>query len=118
MSEYELELLDRRIRNLAFQRSFHVGDRIMELACLIRDADQRPLDAPWWRGKQVYLIGVDLSGNFLLRHSGGAVLYWDHQVQKQTIIAPSVKAFLEHIKETMTGNLVPMPQNPQKETQD
>ena len=79
-------------------RTFRFGDRSMTIACLIRTADWRPLDAPWWRGKQVSIIGVDLGGNFFLRHSGGAVLYWDHRLQADTVVAASVREFVEKIE--------------------
>lgn len=70
----------------------------MTIALLVRDADMRPLDAPWWRGKQVSIIAVDLDGNFFLRHSGGAVLYWDHRLQTETVVAPRVREFVERIE--------------------
>jgi hypothetical protein len=63
------------------------------VALLLREEDWRPLDAPWWRGKQVYIIGVEEHGNFFLRHCDGSVRYWDHSTQVDTIVAPSVRAF-------------------------
>lgn len=45
-------------------RTFRHSERNMAIACLIRTADWRPLDAPWWRGKEVCIIGADLDGNF------------------------------------------------------
>jgi hypothetical protein len=48
--------------------------------------------------QQVSIIGVDLDGNFFLRHSGGAVLYWDHRLQTDTVVASSVREFVERIE--------------------
>jgi hypothetical protein len=79
-------------------RIFRHGERAMTIACLIRTADWRPLDAPWWRGKGVCIIGADLDGNFFLRHCDGSVRYWDHQVQADTVIAPSVREFVAKIE--------------------
>jgi hypothetical protein len=69
------------------------------VAVLLREEDWRPLDAPWWRGKQAYIIGVEEHGNFFLRHCDGSVRYWDHSTQADTIVAPSVRAFAELIVE-------------------
>ena len=93
-----LEAIDRAQAQLFLRRTFRHDGRTMTIALLVRDADTRPLDAPWWRGKQVSIIGVDLDGNFFLRHSGGAVLYWDHRLQTDTVVAPSVREFVERIE--------------------
>jgi hypothetical protein len=90
--------IDRALARLWPHRTFRHGERTMTIACLIRTVDWRPLDAPWWRGKEVSIIGVDLDGNFFLRHSGGAVLYWDHRLQTDTVVAPSVREFVERIE--------------------
>ena len=94
----DIESIDRAQAQLSLRRTFRHDGRTMTIALLVRDADARPLDAPWWRGKQVSIIGVDLDGNFFLRHSGGAVLYWDHRLQTDTVIAPSVREFVERIE--------------------
>ena len=93
-----LEAIDRAQAQLFLRRTFRYDGRTMTIALLVRDADSRPLDAPWWRGKEVSIIGVDLDGNFFLRHSGGAVLYWDHRLQTDTVVAPSVREFVERIE--------------------
>lgn len=67
--------------------------RWVAIAVLLREADWSPLDAPWWRGKEVSVIGVEENGNFFLRHCDGSVRYWDHRTQLDTIVAPSVRAF-------------------------
>jgi hypothetical protein len=73
-------------------------DRTLTIAFLIRAGDWRPLDAPWWRGKEVSIIGADIGGNFFLRHCDGSVRYWDHQKQTDEIIASGVVEFCERIE--------------------
>lgn len=95
----QLDPIDRAVRNLGIRRTFRSGDRSITLACLIRQADWRPLQAEWWRGKEVYVMGADLDGNFLLRHCDGTVRLWDHRAQADTVIAKSVKDFIAGIAE-------------------
>jgi len=90
--------IDRAIRRLWPHRTFRHGTRTITIAILIREKDRRPLTAPWWRGKQVSIIGVDLDGNFLLRHCDGSVRYWDHHSQSDTVVAASVREFVERIE--------------------
>lgn len=94
----EQELVDRAVRQLGVRRTFRRDGRTITLACLIRDDDQRPLRASWWKGKEVTVIAVDLDGNFLLRHSGGSVRIWDHRAQAETVVAPSVREFVEALE--------------------
>jgi hypothetical protein len=93
----ENEALDRAVKALGVRRTFRKDDWTVELAVLVRASDQRPLDAPWWRGKEVYVIGIDLDGNFLLRHCDGSVRYWRHREQNDVIVAKSMREFLQHI---------------------
>ena len=86
--------IDTAIRNLGMCHEIRYGERILTVACLIREADWRPLKAPWWRQKDAYIIGVDLDGNFFLRHCDGSVRYWDHKTQSDSLIAPSVRDFV------------------------
>ena len=88
------EHMDRAIRNLWVRRSIRNGERILTVACLIREADWRPLQAPWWRQKEACIIGVDLDGNFFLRHCDGSVPYWDHKTRSDSVIAASVRDFV------------------------
>lgn len=90
---------DKAIRLLYMRRTFPFEDRNLTVACLIREADRRPLRAPWWRKKDVSIIGVDLDGNFFLRHCDGGVRYWDHKTQTDTIIAKSVREFFNKLVE-------------------
>jgi hypothetical protein len=86
--------IGRAIKNLWQRRVFRHSDKDIVVACLIREADWRPLEARWWRGKEVCIIGADLSGNFLLRHCDGSVGYWDHRSRTDIVLAPSVRAFV------------------------
>lgn len=67
--------------------------RTVEIALLVRESDWRPLDAPWWKGKQVSLVGADMRGNFFLRHSDGSVRWWSHEDQRDLVVAKSVGEF-------------------------
>ena len=88
-------------RNNLWLRNTYLSDaKKIIVACLIRDEDTRPLTAPWWKGKEVYLIGVDLDGNFLLRHCDGSVRYWNHETQSEQIIASSVREFVSGLTES------------------
>ena len=75
------------------------GDRWVDVALLLREEDWRPLDAHWWRGKQVSIIGADVDGNFFLRHPDGSVRLWDHKSQADIVVAPSVREFARQITE-------------------
>jgi hypothetical protein len=86
-------------RELYLRRRFPRGDTPIVIACLIREDDWRPLEAPWWRGKEVCIIGADLGGNFLLRHCDGTVRYWIHRTQTDEVLASSVRAFTAQLVE-------------------
>ena len=92
------EPIDRAQARLFERRTYRHADRTMTIALLVRHADWRPLVAPWWRGKQVCIIGVDLEGNFFLRHSDGSVRYWDHQSKTDIVVAASVREFVSRIE--------------------
>ena len=81
-----------------WRRSLTLPDgRRVTVALLIREEDWRPLEAPWWRKKQVSIIGADVEGNFLLRHSDGSVRLWDHKAQTDIVVAPSVRQFAQQL---------------------
>lgn len=94
----KIDPLEDAIRNLGVFRTFRNDEIEIEIACLVREADTRPLDAPWWRGKQVSIIGADLDGNLLLRHSDGSVRLWNHDTQSDTVVAKSVRDFAAGMK--------------------
>jgi hypothetical protein len=93
----EKQLIDAALEKLCVSRTFRHGERELVIACLVREADWRPLKAPWWKGKEVCIIGADLDGNFFLRHCDGTVRIWDHQLKKDEVIARSVREFVSGI---------------------
>ena len=78
---------------LLHANTFRIGDRLHRVAFLLPHSMWRPLEAPWWRGKQVSIIGGDTDGNYLLLHSDGSVRLWEHSRAKDEVVAPSVRAF-------------------------
>ncbi len=87
------EEFDQAVINVGWCRTVQVGERKIEIACLVRPADWRPLKASWWRGKEVSVVGADTSGNFFLRHCDGSIRYWDHQSQTDLVVAKSPLEF-------------------------
>jgi hypothetical protein len=45
------------------------------LRCFFVKEDGPILDAPWWRGKQVSIIAVDIDGNFFFGIAAATVLF-------------------------------------------
>jgi hypothetical protein len=86
--------------HLHYRHTIRIGDRDVQVACLIRKCDWRPLEASWWSGKEVCIIGADTDGNFFLRHCDGGVRYWDHKSQKDSVISISVKEFVRQFRES------------------
>ena len=91
------EQFDRAAAMIPFGRFIRVVDRNVQIAFLIRHTDWRPLTAPWWRGKEVCIVGADLGGNFFLRHCDGSVRYWDHRAERDIVVASSIRAFVSMI---------------------
>ena len=91
--------MERAMKNIGWRRRIQLGDRCVVIACLLREDDWRPLEADWWHGKEVCVIGADLNGNFFLRHCDGTVRLWDHKAQADTVIAASVREFASQIVE-------------------
>lgn len=88
---------DKAIRNLWDKRTIRNGEKEHVIACLIRTEDWRPLKAPWWRGKEVCIIGADLDGNFFLRHCDGTVRLWDHGAGQDFVLSASVREFVRSL---------------------
>jgi hypothetical protein len=86
--------IEKAFRRLRAPFAFPLGDRNLVVACLVREADWRPLEAPWWKGKEACVIGADTDGNFFLRHCDGSVRYWQHKAQADIVVARSVREFL------------------------
>ena len=83
-----------------WRRNLFLADgRKITVAFLIREEDWRPLEAAWWRKKEGCIIGADLDGNFLLRHSDGSVRLWDHKAQADTVLASGVRQFAVQLTE-------------------
>lgn len=95
----EEDVFDRAVAQIGVRRVFRKDGRTIPIACLIRTEDWRPLEADWWQGKEVYIIGADLEGNFFLRHCDGTVRYWLHQSERDEILADSVRDFVRGISE-------------------
>jgi hypothetical protein len=70
-----------------------VDGRGINVALLVRTKDWVPLRAEWWNGKEVSVIGVDVDGNFFLRHCDGSVRYRNHASQSHKVVAKSVNEF-------------------------
>ena len=95
----EFDLMEKAIRNLGWRNTVRRGSRVIQIACLVRESDWRPLKAEWWRGKEVCVIGAALNGDFFLRHCDGSVRLWDHNAQRDNIVASSVQEFVSRIGE-------------------
>jgi len=91
--------MEKAIRDIGRRNTIRCGDRVLQIACLIRQNDWRSLKADWWRGKEACVIGADLDGNFFLRHCDGSVRLWDHNSRSDSIVAPSVREFVSRIEE-------------------
>jgi hypothetical protein len=89
--------IDRAVRDLGVRRTFRQGPHNIVIAALVREADWRPLQAPWWRGKEVCVIGADIDGNFFLRHCDGSVRHWQHALQADIVLTRSVAEFIRNI---------------------
>ncbi|MGN7437244.1 MAG: hypothetical protein ACTHOO_01275 [Alcanivorax sp.] len=87
--------LEKAVKLLPLNDTFALEDRKAQIVAIM--PDMRPLDAPWWTGKEVYLIAVDVDGNFFLRHCDGSVRYWDHKTQTDVTVSKSLKEFVKLI---------------------
>jgi hypothetical protein len=91
------ESIDRAVMRMTPHGTFLHGGRQLSVAFLLRKPDWRSLEASWWCGKEVCIIGADLDGNFYLRHCDGSVRLWSHARQADEVIAPSVDVFAKGI---------------------
>ena len=87
-------------KRLYLADTFHTGAREIRLVFMIPETLWRPLKAPWWTGKEVSIIGGDEQGNYVLRHCDGSVRLWDHARGADEILAPSVRSFLEQLRQS------------------
>jgi hypothetical protein len=93
-----MDPMEKAIANLGWRNRVRCGERVVQIACLVRENDWRPLKVDWWRGKEVCVIGADVDGNFFLRHCDGSVKLWDHSIQSDSIVAKSVREFISRIE--------------------
>lgn len=91
--------MEKAVTNLGWRNKIRCGDRVIQIASLVRASDWRPLRAEWWRGKEVCVIGAALNGDFFLRHCDGSIRLWDHKSNAESIIAKSVREFVSRITE-------------------
>lgn len=84
----------RAINSLSFKRLVVVEGRTIEIVLLVHPEAVRPMTAGWWSGKEASIIGADVTGNFFLRQSSGAVGYWHHAESRLAPVAPSVRDFI------------------------
>lgn len=82
------------INRLHFKRCVDVDGSPIELVLLVHPDSWRPLRADWWTGKEAYIIGADVAGNFVLRLKDGSVGLWNHDDAKVSAVARSVREFL------------------------
>jgi hypothetical protein len=91
------ESFAKALKELWHRNVVSVGGQRVKVALLIREEDWRPLEAPWWQEKQASIIGVDVDGNFFLRHCDGSVRFWSHSSKATVFVATSVQRFTEQI---------------------
>ena len=93
-----MALTEAEIRTkLYLANAFRSGAREIRLLFLLPESLWRPLDARWWKGKEVCIIGGDEDGNYVLRHCDGTVRFWDHGSGSDETLAPSVRSFLDQL---------------------
>lgn len=92
------DLVNKVVKNLGFDGHIEVEEKSTQLAFVLRDEDTRPLKAPWWKGKESYIIAGHINCNFFLRHCGGYVVYWNHTTKEEIVVAKSVNDFMQAIK--------------------
>jgi hypothetical protein len=91
------QAVDRAIAKLPHRRILAAEGRSFEVQSLLPVSSWRPLEAEWWSGKEVYVIGDDPHGNLFLRHCDGTVRFWDFTRGRDEVIAPSVRDFLSRL---------------------
>lgn len=95
----QVDVMEKAVRDLGWRNKVRCGDRVIQIACLVRERDWRPLKAEWWRAQEVCVIGAALNGDFFLRHCDGSVRLWEHNSRSDSIVAPSVREFVARIEE-------------------
>jgi hypothetical protein len=94
-----MALTEAEIRTkLYLANTFRSGAREIRLVFLLPESLWRPLEARWWKGKEVSIIGGDEDGNYVLRHCDGTVRFWDHARGADETLAPSVRSFVDQLR--------------------
>ena len=92
------QLIEAAINNLWLRRRYVADEIIIDLVLLVREADQKQLNAVWWRDKPTSIIGVDINGNFVLSSAGGEVKLWHHIQGKTIFLSKSVREFIQGLE--------------------
>lgn len=83
--------LEKASNKLVLFNQLTIDGRDIQIAAILPHAPL--LSAPWYTGRQVHIIAIDVDGNFILRKASGAVIFWDHTQQSERPVAASIKAF-------------------------
>ncbi len=86
------------IANLGVKRKYVHEGVTYTVAILVREEDQRPISAPWWRGKQASIVGVDIEGNFFIHHCSGKVSLRINATQEEIELSNSLGEFLNALQ--------------------
>ncbi len=89
-----MDQLDKAISNLGIIRLIKLKDLEVRLAILLEGEKWKNLSAPWWKGKSASIVGVDIDGNFILSKSGGEIVLWIHNQQKEKHISSKLSNML------------------------
>jgi hypothetical protein len=96
-------VLEKAASRIGVTPIFDLGSREIHVVGLLSWSP--PLIATWWRGKSVTIIGVDVDGNFFLRHSDGSVRFWEHAKKSDIVVAKSVQEFVSRLREDANDSL-------------
>jgi hypothetical protein len=88
--------MEKAIKNIGWRNKIRCGDHVIQIACLLRHNDGRPLVADWWRAKEVCVIGAAINGDFFLRHCDESVRVWEHSSKIDSIVAPALEICMEN----------------------
>lgn len=93
------DLVQRSIKNLDHKHIFKDTSRGVDIIIVkiyprigLGYGGQLQLD--WWTGKEILAIAEDRLGNYIIRHSSGAVSYLDLDKKIMFELSNSIKSFL------------------------
>ncbi len=90
--------IETAIKNLWFRRRYVTDEISIDLALLVREADQKQLSATWWQEKPASIVGVDINGNFVLICTGGEIKLWHHAQGKALFLSKSLREFIRGLE--------------------